>query len=303
MRHGAAALLGALLFSTAAKAEQATATPLPIETVNGECSHPDISVIRWLRLIDDASTASYSCEAATLDWDNRLTFYRDGEASKAAIAILGHRGSDGGFTVTAVKPSLLPESPALGRCQMIAPENAGARRVLCYAKENGDIGRVHLVDMLVAEREWAGTAAIAGRCSAPGIGEYVLVPWIAELTGAEPDLHAQSLPGCEAMTVVLGQSFAFATGADGDGVTFLGAPQADRPGLLRISAVVLPGGARHAALAGGCLPKREADGHVVVLCTAAYADGGVTKYVEIGFIPKASRFEWPPATLEPEPLP
>ncbi|MBA4768326.1 MAG: hypothetical protein H2049_11950 [Porphyrobacter sp.] len=305
MRRGAAAVLAALLLTAPARAEEAAAPPLPAETVKGECSHPGETVTRWLQMIDDVGTGSYRCEAASLDWGNRLTFYRDREASKVAIAFIGRREAEGGFTVTAVERALLPETPASGRCRLITPEDAGARRVLCYAREREGPGLAHLTEMVIAERDWPGAAAIPGRCSAPGIAPYVLAPWIVQQTGAqqEPVLVPQAVPACRSLTVVPGQSFAFATGAEGDGVTFSGAIDEERPELFTVTTITLPGGAQHPAQAGACLPKREADGHVAVLCMAAYSQDGATKYVEVGFIPAASRFEWPREEWEEEPAP
>ena len=299
----ALSMLGALLLSAPAKAEEPAPPPLLVETVKGECSHPDESVTGWLQLIGDAVIGSYRCEAASLGWDNRLTFYRDSEASKVAIAFIGRREAEGGFTVTAVKDGLLSETPAAGRCRLITPKDAGARRVQCYAKEHEQPSRSNLVEMVIAERDWPEAAAIPGRCSAPGIARYVLAPWIAQQTGAqqEPVLVLQDVPACAAMTVVPGQSFAFATAGAEGGVTFLGSVNENRPEMLRVKTITLPGGTEHPALAGACFPKREADGHVVVECMAAYADGSATKFVEVGFIPEASRFEWPRETPEPEP--
>lgn len=304
-RRGAAAVLAALLFCAPAQAEETTPAPLPAETVKGECNHPGEAVTRWLQLAGDVGTASYRCEAASLDWGGRLTFHRDSEASEAAIAFIGRREADGGFIVTAVVPYLLPQTPASGRCRLIRPEDAGARRVLCYAKEREQPGLAHLIEMVIAERAWPGTAAIPGRCSAPGIAPYVLAPWIVQLTGAqqEPVLVLQGLPPCRSLTVVPGQSFAFAGAEEGNDVTFSGMIDERRPEKLTVKTVTLPGGAQHPALAGGCFATREADGHVVVECMAAYAEGGATKYVEIGFIPEASRFDWPRGGLEPEPEP
>lgn len=303
MRLFALPLLGGLLLCDPAQAEEPA--PPPVETVKGECSHPDESVTRWLRLIDDASTGSYRCEAASLDWENRLTFYRDEVATKVAISFIGQREAEGGFTVTAVESDWLPDTPASGRCRLITPEDTSGRRILCFAKESGDTDRTHLVEMVIAEQDWPGTAAIAGRCSAPGFARYLLSALIVKQTGAqqEPVLVPQDVPACRSLAVVPGQSFAFAAAAEDDGVTFLGTIDEERPGLLAVKTIILPGGARHPALAGACFPRREADGHVAVLCMAAYADGGATKFVEVGFIPEASRFEWPPETLEPEPLP
>lgn len=296
----AAALLGALCLSASAKAEEPATPAPPAETVMGACPHPDETVLRWLRLVGYGTIASYGCEAASLDWSNRLTFYRDRDASKAGITIIGRIESNGAFNVAAIKPALLPEVPASGRCRVIMPEDASARRVLCFAKESGDTDRVHLVELVIAEKDWPGTAAIPGRCSAPGIGEYVLVPWIAQQTGEMPVVRPQPLPTCQTMSVKPGQSFAFAATGTRDEVTFLGTPDAEQPTRLKVKEIVLPGGVRHMALAGACLPKREADGHVTVLCMAAYADGGATRYVEVGFIPAGSHFEWPrePGTEE-----
>lgn len=307
----ALALLGALLLSAPAKAEEPVPPPPPAETVAGTCQHPDESVMRWLRLIGFSGIASNGCQSAVLDWSARITFHGNKEASKPAIAFIGRRGPNGDFEVTAVEARFMPETPASGRCQVIAPEteaeegsaNLGARRVLCFARQANSDGLVHVTEMIIAERDWPGTAAIPGRCSAPGIAQYVLGPMIAEQTGAEPALLLQALPACLTMTVAPGKSYAFAsTGSEGE-VTFLGTPDEEHPLLLRVNTIILPGGTQHSPLAGACLPKREADGHVTVLCMAAFADGGATKFVEVGFIPEASRFEWPPETLEPEPLP
>lgn len=302
MRRCAAAWLLALLLSTPARAEDPVPAP-PVETVKGECSHPDEAVTRWLQLIGDGSTASYRCEAASFDWGKRLIFYRDKEASKAGVAFTGHRESEGGFTVTAVEPALLANVPASGRCRLIKPEDAGARRVLCFAKETERPERAHLVEMVITEREWPGMAATPGRCSSPGIGEYVLGPWIAQQTGSAPLLVPKALPPCQTMTIVAGRSFTFGTAETRHAVTFLGTIDKERPALLTVKTIVLPGGAERPALAGSCIPQRVADGHVTVHCMAAYIDGGTTKYVEVGFIPKNSRFEWPRDSQEPEPVP
>lgn len=304
MRRGAAALRGALLLSAPALAEEPAVPPPPVETVKGECSHPDESVTRWLQFVSRGGTTSFRCEAATLDWERRITFYRDDQATEEMIAYIGQSRPDGHFVVTAIKPTLLPERPAKGLCQLLTPvRSLEARRVMCFFGNGEEDEGILLTEMLVAEREWPGTAANPGRCETPGIAPAVLGPLIWEKTGAEPRLEPQALPGCTAMTAVPGQSFAFATGTERDGVTFLGVPEAEQPGMLWINTLVLPDGARHEALAGACLPKRQPDGHVAVLCSAAFADGGVTKYVEVGFIPEGSRFEWPRAQEEVEPAP
>jgi hypothetical protein len=308
MRRGAAALLAALLFSVPARAEEAAAAPppRPPETVAGSCPHPEEPLRDWLSIIGYWGTASYGCASARLDWSGEIAFYRDAEATKNSVAFKGGAERNTDFIVTSVVPSRESEVPATGRCRLItADEDFGARRVRCFAKETGRPEFAHLVEMVIAETDWPGTAEIPGRCPAPGIAPYVLGPMIVELTGAqqEPDLIAHPFPACTAMTVVPAQSFSFTTGADRGEVTFRGNPDTERPALLRVKTITLPGGARHPALAGACHPKREADGHVIVLCIAAYADGGATKFVEVGFIPEASRFEWPPASQEPEPLP
>ena len=295
-------MLGALLLSAPAKAEE-PAPPPPVETVAGACQHPDESVLRWLRLIGYGGIASNGCQAAVLDWSSRITFYQDKDVGKAAIAFIGRVAKDGEFEVTALESRFLPEAPASGRCRLITPEDAGPRRVLCFAKDSKEGGLANLVEMVIAEKDWPGAATIPGRCSAPGIARYVLSALIVQQTGAqqEPVLVPHGLPACRSLTVVPGQSFAFATAGTEDGVTFLVSVDQERQELLRVKTIILPGGARHAALAGACFPKREADGHVAVLCMAAYADGGATKFVEVGFIPEASRFEWPRETPEPEP--
>jgi len=305
MRRCAAALLGALLFSVPTQAEEPAPPPLPVETVLGECSHPDETVLRWLRLIGYAGIASNGCQAAVLDWSNRITFYRDKDASKPDIAFIGRAATNGDFEVTAVGSRFLPETPASGRCRVITPENTGPRRLLCFAKDSREAGLANLVEMVIAEKDWPAAAAMPGRCSAPGIAPYVLGAWIVEQTGAqqEPELVPQGLPACRSLTVVPGQSFAFADAGEGDGVTFLGSVDEERPELLTVKTIILPGGARQAAQAGACYPKREADGHVVVLCMAAYSDGSATKHVEVGFIPEVSRFAWPREEAESEPAP
>lgn len=254
-------------------------------------------------MIGYRGTASYGCAAARLDWSREISFYRDAEATKEGVAFAGSAVGITDLIVTSVAPALGPEVPATGRCRLItSDDDFGARRVRCFAEEIGRPDFAHLIEMVIAERGWPGTAAISGRCPASGVAPFLLGPMIAEQTGQEPELVSQTLPPCTAMTVIPAQSFAFATGADKDSVTFLGSPDTERPALFGVKTVILPGGVQHPALAGACLPKREFDGHVTVLCMAAYADGGVTKFVEIGFIPEASRFEWPDDSLQPEPV-
>jgi hypothetical protein len=286
-------LVGALFLGVLAQAEEPATQPLPIETVKGECSHPDEKVTRWVRMIDDTGTASYRCEAATLDWGNRITFFSDGDGMEGGIAFLGRRGPDGEFAVTAIDDHLLGESPASGRCRLFTPEDAGARRVLCYAKESENKDRTHLVEMVIAEKEWPGAADISGRCSTPGIARYVLSPLIVRQTGEqrEPVLEPQVLPPCDVLTVVTGQSFAFS--AKTGTLIFLGAADDARPSRLVVTRVILPDGVQHETLAGVCVPMRQSDGEVVALCMAAYEQDGVRKYVEVGFIPEGSRFTWP----------
>lgn len=306
MRTGAAAVLAALLLSAPAQAEEPAAPPTPVETVKGECSHPDEAVTRWLQFVSRGGISSFRCKAATLDWERRITFYRDDQATKEMVAYIGHTGPDGRFVVTAIKRMLLPERPAKGLCQLLTPEGAlEARRVMCFVGNGEEEEGITLTEMLVADREWPGTAAIPGRCSAPGIAPYVLAAWIMEQTAAqqEPVLVPQDMPACRSLTVVPGQSFAFAAAGESDGVTFLGSIEKERPELLTVKTIILPGGARQAAQAGACYPKREADGHVVVLCMAAYSQGGAARYVEVGFIPEGSRFEWPRDEEEKEPAP
>lgn len=306
MRRGAAAVLAALLLTAPARAEEAAAPPLPAETVKGECSHPEEPVRSWLSIMGYRGTASYGCTSARLDWSREVAFYRGAEGTKNGVAFTGSAVGNTDFIVTAVTPFLRAEVPATGRCRLItSDEGLGARRVRCFAEEVGQPEFVHLVEMVITERAWPGTAAIPGRCSAPGIAPYVLAPMIVQQTGAqqEPVLVPQAVPACRSLTVVPGQSFAFATGADGDGVTFSGAIDEERPELFTVTTITLPGGAQHPAQAGACLPKREADGHVAVLCMAAYSQDGATKYVEVGFIPAASRFEWPREEWEEEPAP
>lgn len=308
MRYCVAALLGALVFSAPAQAEEPAPAPAPapapVETVEGSCPHPEELLRGWLSVIGYRGTASYGCAAARLDWSREISFYRDAEATKEGVAFAGSSVGMTDFIVTSVAPALQPEVPATGRCRLITSDDEfSARRVRCFAKEIGRPDFAHLVEMVIAEQDWPGTSAIPGRCSAPGIAPFVLGPMIAEQTGAEPVLLLQALPACLTMAVAPGKSYAFASAGSEGEVTFLGTPDEERPLLLRVKTITLPAGTQHSPLAGACLPKREGDGHVTVLCMAAYADGGDTKYVEVGFIPEASSFEWPPETLEPEPLP
>ena len=308
MRHGAAALLAASLLTAPTHAGEPASAPAPAappsETVAGSCPHPDDPLRGWLSLIGYRGTASYGCASAQLDWSRKISFYRDAEATKESVAFVGSSVGMTDFIVSSVAPALRGEVPATGRCRLITSDDEfGARRVRCFAKEIGRPDFAHLVEMVIAEQEWPGTAAITGRCSAPGIAPYVLGPMVAEQTGAEPALRPQALPACLTMTVAPGKSYVFASAGTEGEVTFLGAPDEERPLLLRVKTIILPGGRQHSPLAGACLPKREADSHVTVLCMAAYTEGGDTNYVEVGFIPEGSRFEWPPEKLEPEPLP
>lgn len=305
MRCCAAALLAAALFTAPAHAEEPAPPPPPVEAVSGSCPHPEEPLRGWLSIIGYSGTASYACASAQLDWSQKISFYRDAEATKEGVAFAGSSVGMTDFIVTSVAPGLRPEVPATGRCRLIESDNDfGARRVRCFAEEIGRPGFAHLVEMVIAEQEWPGTAAIPGRCSAPGIAPYVLGPMIVEQAGKEPELDAQPLPACTAMKVVPAQSFSFRNGTVEDGVSFLGNPDAERPALLRVKTLLLPGGVQHPVLAGACLSKRETDGHVTVLCMAAYTEGGDTNYVEVGFIPEGSRFEWPrDEEDEPEPAP
>lgn len=306
MQRGAAALLAAALLTAPARAEEPAPAPLPLpaETVAGSCPHPEEPLSGWLSIIGYRGTASYACASAQLDWNRKIAFYRDAEASKEGVAFAGTSVGMTDFIVTSVAPALRPEVPATGRCRLITSDDEfGARRVRCFAEEIGRPDFAHLVEMVIAEQDWPGISAIRGRCSAPGIAPYVLGPMIAEQTGAEPALLPQALPACLTMTVAPGKSYVFASAGPEGEVTFFSTPDTERPLLLRVKTIILPGGTQHSPLAGACLPKREVYGHVTLLCMAAYADGGDTKYVEVGFIPEASRFEWPPETLAPEPLP